>query len=117
MIDIVKAMYGDMGINSLIFTLTNRVPAVVDADRCTVYIVDGDELWAMQVRPSVHGVRRLSIVCPASVEHRPSVAMTDSSVRSIRYTYVAHTSHIRHTDATPTMVRISSLTNYLGTVE
>ena len=100
MIDIVKAMYGDMGINSLIFTLTNRVPAVVDADRCTVYIVDGDELWAMQVRPSVHpswgpsSVHRLSIVCgtssvrhlwnivcPSSVEHRLSIVCGTSSVR------------------------------------
>lgn len=50
MIDIVRAMYADMGINSLIFTLTNRVPSVVNADRCTVYIIEHDsrELWVMQ---------------------------------------------------------------------
>lgn len=50
MMDVIKALYGNLGINSLIFTLTNRVPSIVDADRCTVYIVDAaeNELWAMQ---------------------------------------------------------------------
>ena len=50
MMDLIKALYGNLGINSLIFTLTNRVPDIVDADRCTIYIHDAaeNELWAMQ---------------------------------------------------------------------
>ena len=30
----------DMGVNSLIFTMTSKAPAIVDADRCTVFLVD-----------------------------------------------------------------------------
>lgn len=40
MLDIVHSLHGDLGINSLLFTITERTPALVDADRCTMYLVD-----------------------------------------------------------------------------
>ena len=50
LLDIIVAMQSDMGTNSLIFTMTQRSPSVVGADRCTIFMVDQDnkELWAMQ---------------------------------------------------------------------
>eukprot|EP00618_Florenciella_parvula_P012811 CAMPEP_0119507266 /NCGR_PEP_ID=MMETSP1344-20130328/27208_1 /TAXON_ID=236787 /ORGANISM="Florenciella parvula, Strain CCMP2471" /LENGTH=465 /DNA_ID=CAMNT_0007543883 /DNA_START=64 /DNA_END=1458 /DNA_ORIENTATION=+ len=38
--DLVRGMNADMGTNSLIFTMTTKAPLIVDADRCTVFIVD-----------------------------------------------------------------------------
>ena len=39
-----------MGINSLMFTITEKSPGLVDADRCTLYLVDEKrkELWSLQ---------------------------------------------------------------------
>ena len=50
LLDIIQAMQGDMGVNSLIFTITQRTIKVVDADRCTLYLVDNVSkgLFAMQ---------------------------------------------------------------------
>eukprot|EP00753_Platysulcus_tardus_P005782 PLAT13695.1.p1 GENE.PLAT13695.1~~PLAT13695.1.p1 ORF type:complete len:243 (-),score=129.08 PLAT13695.1:156-884(-) len=49
LLDIVRALHGDLGINSLIFTITERTPLLVQADRCTLYLVDNrnSELWSM----------------------------------------------------------------------
>ena len=43
-------MQGEMGVNSLIFTITQRTTKVVEADRCTLYLVDNVHrgLFAMQ---------------------------------------------------------------------
>mmetsp|Transcript_2017 Transcript_2017/g.3172 ORF Transcript_2017/g.3172 Transcript_2017/m.3172 type:complete len:485 (-) Transcript_2017:186-1640(-) len=50
LLDIIRAMQGEMGVNSLIFTITQRTIRVVDADRCTLYLVDNVHrgLFAMQ---------------------------------------------------------------------
>jgi adenylate cyclase len=50
LLDIVKSLNAGMGTASLVFTITNRTPALVNADRCTVYMVDPnrEELWSMQ---------------------------------------------------------------------
>ena len=50
LLDIIRAMQGEMGVNSLIFTITQRTIRIVDADRCTLYLVDnvGRGLFAMQ---------------------------------------------------------------------
>lgn len=50
LLDIIRAMQGEMGVNSLIFTITQRTIRVVDADRCTLYLVDNVQraLYAMQ---------------------------------------------------------------------
>ena len=40
LLDIISAMQNQMGVNSLIFTITQRTTRVVDADRCTLYLVD-----------------------------------------------------------------------------
>ena len=50
LLDIIRAMQGEMGVNSLIFTITQRTTKVVDADRCTLYLVDNVHrgLFAMQ---------------------------------------------------------------------
>jgi GAF domain-containing protein len=50
LLDIIRAMQGEMGVNSLIFTITQRTIKVVDADRCTLYLVDNvaKGLFAMQ---------------------------------------------------------------------
>lgn len=39
-----------MGINSLIFTMTSKAPAIVDADRCTIFLVDekSHAIWSQQ---------------------------------------------------------------------
>jgi len=48
--DVVRSLHSDMGVNSLIFTITESTPTLVDADRCTLYLVDKShkELWSMQ---------------------------------------------------------------------
>lgn len=50
MLDIVKSLHSNMGVNSLMFTITERSPGLVDADRCTLYVVDRkhEELWSLQ---------------------------------------------------------------------
>lgn len=50
LLDIIRAMQGEMGVNSLIFTITQRTIRVVDADRCTLYLIDNVQraLFAMQ---------------------------------------------------------------------
>jgi len=50
LLDIVRAMQSEMGVNSLIFTITQRTIRVVDADRCTLYLVDNVHraLFSMQ---------------------------------------------------------------------
>lgn len=50
LLDIIRAMQGEMGVNSLIFTITQRTPRIVDADRCTLFLVDNVHraLFAMQ---------------------------------------------------------------------
>ena len=50
LLDIIAALQSELGTNSLIFTMTQRAPKVVGADRCTIFLVDNDnqELWAMQ---------------------------------------------------------------------
>jgi adenylate cyclase len=62
LLDIIRAMQGEMGVNSLIFTITQRTIRVVDADRCTLYLVDNVHrgLFAMQgeVQPFVVNARK-----------------------------------------------------------
>jgi len=50
LLDIVRSLHSNMGVNSLMFTITERSPSLVDADRCTLYVVDRrhDELWSLQ---------------------------------------------------------------------
>ncbi|RYY83862.1 hypothetical protein EON63_10365 [archaeon] len=50
LLDIIRAMQGEMGVNSLIFTITQRTIRVVEADRCTLFLVDNIHrgLFAMQ---------------------------------------------------------------------
>ena len=50
LLDIVKSVNSGMGMPSLTFTLTNRTPALVDADRCTLFLVDQQrqELYSLQ---------------------------------------------------------------------
>ena len=61
LLDIIRAMQGEMGVNSLIFTITQRTIRVVDADRCTLYLVDNVQkaLYAMQ--GEVHAIYKQSI--------------------------------------------------------
>jgi len=40
LLDLIKAMQGELGANSLIFTITQRCVKIVEADRCTLYLVD-----------------------------------------------------------------------------
>lgn len=49
-LDIVRAMHDDLGINSLMFTIAQRIQAFVDCDRVTLYMLDKakNELWAIQ---------------------------------------------------------------------
>jgi len=60
MLDIVRSLHSNMGINSLMFTITERSPGLVDADRCTLYVIDRkhEELWSLQgaveIRASLH---------------------------------------------------------------
>jgi len=50
LLEIIKALHANLGINSLMFTITERSPSLVDADRCTLYLVDRarNELWSLQ---------------------------------------------------------------------
>jgi adenylate cyclase len=50
LLDIVRSLHSNMGANSLMFTVTERTPTLVSADRCTLYMVDRkhEELWSMQ---------------------------------------------------------------------
>jgi adenylate cyclase len=50
LLEIVKSLHSNMGINSLMFTITERSPGLVDAERCTLYLVDTsrNELWSLQ---------------------------------------------------------------------
>ena len=50
MMDIVRQLHGDLGISSLMYAITERTPNLVDADRCTLYLVDKThkELTSMQ---------------------------------------------------------------------
>lgn len=50
LLEIIKAMHSNLGINSLMFTITTRAHKMVDADRCTFFIANHNtnELWAMQ---------------------------------------------------------------------
>ena len=50
MVSMVKAIASDIGANSLMFTITQRVHKLVDADRCTLFLIDykTKELWSMQ---------------------------------------------------------------------
>ena len=48
--DLVRAMQADMGVNSLIFTMTAKAPSLVDADRCTIFLIDekAGAIWSQQ---------------------------------------------------------------------
>ena len=50
LLELIKSIQSEMGANSLIFTITQRTVKIVDADRCTLYLVDniGKGLFAMQ---------------------------------------------------------------------
>lgn len=50
LLDIIRSMQAEMGLNSLIFTITQRTARVVEADRCTLYLIDSVQkgLFAMQ---------------------------------------------------------------------
>lgn len=50
LLDIIKSVNSGMGTASLIFTLTNRTPALVHAERCTVFMIDHgrSEIYSMQ---------------------------------------------------------------------
>ena len=39
LLEIVRSLHSNMGINSLMFTITEKSPGLVDADRCTLYLV------------------------------------------------------------------------------
>jgi adenylate cyclase len=57
LLDIVRSLHGDMGINSLLFTLTERTPQLIEADRCTVFLVD----VARKELTSMHGAVEIRI--------------------------------------------------------
>jgi adenylate cyclase len=57
MLDIIRSLYSDMGINSILFTLTERTQQLVEADRCTMYIVDKYHQELM----SMHGAVQIRI--------------------------------------------------------
>lgn len=50
LLEIIKAMHSDLGINSLMFTITQRAHTIVDADRCSFFLVNHSkrELWMLQ---------------------------------------------------------------------
>jgi len=50
MLEIIKALNSDLGINSLMFTITNRAHQLVEADRCTMFLLDhaAKELISLQ---------------------------------------------------------------------
>lgn len=49
LLDIVRSLHSDLGTNSLMFTITERTPTLVTADRCTLFVLDNarNELWSM----------------------------------------------------------------------
>ena len=53
MLEIVKSLHGNMGMGSLLFTITERSPALVDADRCTVYLFDSSRQELMTLQGAV----------------------------------------------------------------
>ncbi|GBG33383.1 cGMP-specific 3',5'-cyclic phosphodiesterase [Hondaea fermentalgiana] len=53
MVDIVRSLHSKMGINSLIFTVTERSPSLVDAERCTLYVVDRKHNELMSIQGAV----------------------------------------------------------------
>ena len=62
-LDIIKDMHNNLGINSLIFTITQRIQRLANSDRCSLYLLDKskNELWTLQgevnIRiPSNHGI-------------------------------------------------------------
>jgi len=49
--DLVRSLQQpDMGVNSLLFTMTAKAPSIVDADRCTIFLVDekANAIWSQQ---------------------------------------------------------------------
>ena len=50
MIQIICLMNRDLGINSLLFTISTKSHSLMEADKCTLYMVDrpNDELWTIQ---------------------------------------------------------------------
>ncbi len=50
LLDIVSAMHSDLGVNSLLFTITQRAHELVEADRCTMFLLDkqAKELMSLQ---------------------------------------------------------------------
>lgn len=50
LLEVIRAMHDNLGINSLMFTITQRAHTIVDADRCTFFLANhaSRELWAMQ---------------------------------------------------------------------
>ena len=50
LLDIIQAMHSDLGINSLLFTITERAHQLVEAERCTMFLLDNaaKELWSLQ---------------------------------------------------------------------
>lgn len=50
MLDIIKSLHSDLGVNSILFTLSNRAHTLVDADRCSVFLYDEkkNELSSLQ---------------------------------------------------------------------
>jgi len=49
LIDVITTMSSNLGLNSIIFTVTQRSPQLVTCDACTVFIVDQahQELWSL----------------------------------------------------------------------
>ena len=50
-------MQGELGVNSLIFTITQRTTRVIDADRCTLYLVDNVQRGLFAMQGEVRGIR------------------------------------------------------------
>ena len=57
MLSICKALYGELGINSVMFTITESAPKLVDADRCTIYLHDASR----KELTSMHGAVEIRI--------------------------------------------------------
>ncbi len=49
-IEVIEALHQDLGISSLMFTITERVHTLLESDRCTIYLYDksSEELWSVQ---------------------------------------------------------------------
>lgn len=50
LLDIIQSMHNNLGINSLMFTITQRAHTLVAANRCTMFLLDEEhkELWSLQ---------------------------------------------------------------------